>query len=107
MANTTSQSSEVPLGLTVSFQPGREQVDWTGCTARLQARNKHSSADVLFAMTTENGGLEMDGPAGKLRLVMTAAAAAAATLEFTKAVYDLEIVPTGNEPYRLFKGTSS
>ena len=56
-------------------------------------------------MTIENGGLKMDGPAGKLRLVMTAAAAA--TLKFTKAVYDLEIVPTGNEPYRLFKGTSS
>jgi len=43
VANTTSQSSKVPLGLAVSFQPGREQVDWTGCTARLQARNKHSS----------------------------------------------------------------
>jgi len=31
-------------------------------------------------------------------------AAAAPLLKFAKAVYDLEIVPDGNQPYRLLQG---
>lgn len=36
-------------------------LDLTGCTARMQIRNKVSSPDILCELTTENGGIVIDG----------------------------------------------
>ncbi|SOE37545.1 hypothetical protein [Delftia acidovorans] len=74
--------------------------DYTGCTARVQLRRDIDDTQVLLELTTENGGIELDG--AWLRLVMTAAQTAA--LEFgdappawTSCIGQVEVVrPSGD-----------
>lgn len=44
--------------------------DYAGCTARMQLRREVNSPDVILELTTENGGIELDGKT--LRILMTA-----------------------------------
>jgi hypothetical protein len=90
------------FSLPITYKPGGQTADLTGSTARLQVRPKVGSSEKLIELTTTNGGITLDGPAGKLTLVMSAAATAA--LKFARAVYDLEVVPPAAEPYRLLEG---
>lgn len=79
-------------------------VDLTGYTARMQVRSRADSVDVLFALTTENGGIVLGGTAGDITLAMSATATAA--LDFRKGVYDLEVVlPDGVTVRRLMQGS--
>lgn len=74
--------------------------DYTGCMARVQLRRDIDDTQVLIELTTENGGIELDG--AWLRLVMTAAQTAA--LEFgdappawTSCIGQVEVVrPSGD-----------
>lgn len=90
------------FSLPITFKPGGVVADLTGSTARLQVRPKVGAAAKLIDLTTANGGISLDGPNGRLTLIMTAAATAA--LKFSRAVYDLEITPPAAEPYRLLEG---
>jgi hypothetical protein len=81
--------------------PEGSPVDFTGSTARLHARLKFRSAETLFELTTENGGIELTED-GKITLSMSAEDTAALT--FSRGVYDLEIVPPAGEPYKIIKG---
>jgi hypothetical protein len=47
-----------------------EPVDLTGCTARMQVREKYG-APVLLELTTENGGLSLRGTEGWIDVLMT------------------------------------
>jgi hypothetical protein len=87
--------------LPVTFRPGGVLADWTGCTARMQVRPKLGSSTKLVELTTGNTGINLEVD-GHLTLLMPAMDTAA--LKFDRAVYDLEIVPTGAEPYRLLEG---
>ena len=49
--------------------------DYTGCTARVQLRRELDDAEVLIELSTENGGIELDG--AWLRLLMTPSQTAA------------------------------
>jgi hypothetical protein len=89
---------ELPL----SYTAAGTLVDFTGCKARLQVRPKVGSAIRLINLTTENGGIVF-GSTGQLKLVMSATATS--RLTFSRAVYDLEIVPSAAEPYRLLEGS--
>lgn len=77
-----------------------DPVDLTGYTARLQVRISYDS-DVLLELTTENGGIELGGALGTIRLL--ASASDTADLDFSKARYDLELV-SGSTVTRLLMG---
>lgn len=93
------------LDLLVTWKAGDPAlaVDLTGCTARMQIRDKVTSAEVLVSLTTENGGIELGGTAGTVRRLMTAAATAA--LDWQTGVYDLEIQFADGTVRRLLSGS--
>lgn len=68
----------------------------TGYTARMQIREWKDSATVLADYTTENGRLLIDGPAGKVTIVVPGSVNAA--YGWGDAFYDLEVVDGGGEP---------
>ena len=75
-------------------------VDLTGCTARLQVRERVASDTALLELTTENGGLILGGANGTITLHMSAAETAG--IEWRRGVYDLEIAfPDGTVIRRL------
>ena len=78
-------------------------VDLTGCTARMHVRDAVASADVLLALTTENGRITLGGTAGTVTLQLSAAETAAITWQ--RGVYDLEIVHANATVRRLLAGT--
>lgn len=66
-------------------------VNLTGYTARMQAREYYSAATPFIDLTTENGGISINGSAGTVTLNMSAIATAAITAE--AGVWALEIIP--------------
>lgn len=77
-------------------------VDLTGYTARMQIRETLDATIILATLTTENGGITLGGAAGTIDLLLDAAATA--LLDFTNAVYDLELVDTAGVVTRLLSG---
>lgn len=77
-------------------------VDLSGCTARMQIKDKVGGT-VLKSLTTENGGITLDNTLKTITINISAADAAAFT--WTKAVYDLEMVSTGGVVTALLEGT--
>lgn len=78
-------------------------VDLTGCTARAQFRSEIESTEVLLELTTENGRIQLGGPAGTIRILLDAATTAAITWE--SGVYDLEIVFADGHVDRYLAGS--
>jgi hypothetical protein len=65
-------------------------VDLANYTARLQVRPQTASSTVILTLTTENGGIVIDNVLKTITVLMTATQTAA--LNFTSAVYSLELV---------------
>lgn len=80
-------------------------VDLTGCTARMQVRQKVDGTDVLLNLTTENGGIILGGIAGTVTVYLSATATAA--LAWKSGVYDLEIEFGNGDVRRLLSGSVS
>ena len=74
--------------------------DLTGHTARMQIRRDIESTTVMLELTTENGRITLDGPAGAISLLISAADTS--TLD-RSGVYDLELVE-GVIVKRLIRG---
>lgn len=76
--------------------------DFSNYTARMQIRRTVESTTFMIELTTENGGITFTNPTqGELMLDMTAAQTAALTSD---GVYDLEIVASNGEVFRLIQG---
>lgn len=80
-------------------------VDLTGCTARMQVREKVESVSPLLSLTTENGGIALGGVAGTVTINISAEATAALT--WKSGVYDLEIEFADGFVRRLLQGSVS
>jgi hypothetical protein len=80
-------------------------VDLTGCTARMQVRERVNSPAALLTLTTENGGISLGGTAGTVNIFMSATATAALT--WKGGVYDLEIEFGNGDVRRLLAGSVS
>lgn len=80
-----------------------QPVDLTGCTARMQVREKIDSPTVLFECTTENGRLVLGGVLGRIEFNVDPAVTASQAWRF--GVYDLEIVYSDGAVRRLLYGT--
>jgi hypothetical protein len=68
-------------------------VNLTGFTARMDIRESLDDATVIHTLTTENGGITLGGVAGTIDLLIPATATE--DLDFTHAVYDLELINSG------------
>jgi hypothetical protein len=78
-------------------------VTLTGYSAAMQVREEPDFATVLLDLTSTNGGITINGPAGTLSLLVSATVTAA--LDWTHAVYDLLIVAPGGDTTRLVEGS--
>lgn len=85
-------------GSAASYTP----VDLTDCSARLQARVRAGATDVLFELSTDNGGITLGGALGTIDLSMAFEDTAA--LSFRTGVYDLEITRADGTVRRLMSG---
>lgn len=74
----------------------------TGYTARMQVRRSVKATDVLLELTTANGGIVIDGAAGKVSMILTESVAQ--TLTWRRGVYDLELIPPSGQAFRFMQG---
>lgn len=79
-------------------------VDLTGCTARTQLRETFAAPTAFVSLTTENGGIALNGTPGEITLMLSATASAALPNLVKPARWDLEIVWPSTEVTRLFEG---
>ena len=73
-------------------------IDLTGCTASMQIRPA-LGMPAIVSLTTANGGLVLGGTNGTITPVFATDA-----LNPGKYVYDLKLVDSGGEPFRLLQG---
>jgi hypothetical protein len=80
-------------------------VDLTGYTARMQVREKLKATDTILDLTTENHGITITIDSEKTTLTVYADAETTAGITVSKGVYDLELIDTSGDVYRLMEGT--
>lgn len=78
-------------------------ISLAGYTARMQVRKKLQDEAALLTLTTENGGIALDNTLKTVTIRMTPAQTA--LLDFTQAVYDLELVSASGSIYRFAEGS--
>ena len=88
---------------TLTWQDGAgNNVNLTGYTGALMARDKVESEAPFITLTTENGGITLGGAAGTVALYMSAAATAA--LDREQGFYDLKLTSGAGVVTRLVGG---
>jgi hypothetical protein len=90
---------------TLTYKIGRNPVDITGWTARMQVRERYEAESVLLNITTENGGITLGGRAGTIDLYVSDEVTAGFIVG--PHVYDLELINTTGEVTRLIEGKFS
>lgn len=75
--------------------------DLAGYTARMQVRRTVESSSSMIALTTENGGIEIDGDEGAVTVRMTATQTAAIT---SSGLYDIELIDNSGNVSRMVQG---
>lgn len=73
----------------------------SGYTARMQIRREIDDADFVVELTTENGGITIDGPEGSVSLHATPAQT---RLLADGAPYDLELITPSGDIYTPLSG---
>jgi hypothetical protein len=76
--------------------------DLTGFTARMQIRRKKSSETSEYTATTENGSINLGDDAGTISILIPAIYTA--DFDFTKGVYDLELISYAGVVTRVLEG---
>lgn len=99
---------KVDQGATLYFglilKNNRKQVrPLTGATARMQVRKTASSPTALLELTTANGGLVIDAPAGMITVNATDSQTGA--IADGKYVYDIEVVWPDGKVERVLMGS--
>lgn len=77
-------------------------VNLTGYSARMQVREKHTSATASVNLTNTNGGIVLGGALGTINIVVSAAQSS--ELVAKEYVYDLELVSSSGTVTRLIEG---
>lgn len=81
-------------------------VNLTGCTAKMQIRDKVGSSTVLLELTTENGGIVLGGVTGSIEFCKLSAATTS-QIAWRIGVYDLKITFADSTVKRKISGTVS
>ena len=79
--------------------------DLTGYSARIHLRSDVSSTDVLLELNTTNGRIVITPATGSIELKLSAEETA--LLDFTKAVYDMEVRSPSGIVTRIVQGAFS
>jgi hypothetical protein len=90
---------------TVTWKAGEPAVpvDLSGCSARMQIREKVESAEVLLELTTVNGRVVLGGVAGTVTLELPSSVTEDIT--WRAGVYDLEVQFSNGDVRRLMNGS--
>ena len=80
---------------------GGNPINLTGYTAKMQLRLQYGDPVAALTLTTENGGITINGPTGTINLLATDEQTL--LLEPTFYVYDLDII-SGGTIERLIQG---
>jgi len=75
--------------------------DLSGFTARMQVRRTIESTSVIITLTTENGGIYIQGLDGRISILMSPEQTAALA---SSGVYDLEIISDDDVVSRVIQG---
>lgn len=107
MAKVKRKNLEIPQGTTFRYEfyyvdSAKAIVPLTGYTARCQFRSEVTSPAEFFEATTENGGLTIDGAAGKVTLYIAPDTSSAWTVY--DGSYDLEIIAPNTDVTRIIQG---
>jgi len=78
-------------------------IDLTNATARMQIRSDVASPDILWQLTTEDGGILIVPSEGRISLFISAINTALLTT--SGGVYDLEVVFSDGSVERLVEGS--
>ncbi|MEZ5691205.1 MAG: hypothetical protein R3D71_06035 [Rickettsiales bacterium] len=76
--------------------------DFTGCSAKLQARQGVDSSSAFLELTTENGGVILGGNEGTIEIIFNKELTS--SLKIYKGVYDFEITSLSGNVSRYFEG---
>lgn len=98
---TTWRTSLTLREVNTDGTPG-DVIDLTGYTARMQARVNVDSPDTLLSIGTGTGEVTIDGPAGRITIVIAAAVSSAWTWRY--GVHQLELIAANGEVIRLATG---
>jgi len=77
-------------------------IDLTGCTAEMQIRPYQDADEILYEMTTSNGGLTLGDAAGTIEMYIPNQDSTA--WEWNDGVYGLEITFPNTDVRRLSRG---
>lgn len=81
-------------------------VDLTGCSIRMQIRERVTTATTIDDLTTQNSRIVItDAVQGKFEIRIPANTSSAYTVN--SGVYDVEVVMTDGSPYRILEGSVS
>ena len=81
----------------------KKPINLTGYTAKMQARSAYGDPQVLFELSTENGGVTLGGIAGTIELYISDEATA--LFNFERAVYDLFLYAPNGDALALLEGS--
>jgi hypothetical protein len=87
---------------TLTFRIGRNAVDITGWTARMQVRERYDAESTLININTENDGIVLGDASGTISLYISSVTTAG--VPAGTHVYDLELINTTGEVTRLIEG---
>lgn len=82
-----------------------EPIDLSGYTGRMQIREKLKDEDFIIELTTENGMISIEQTAEETQLSLYISPEDTAAMSILKGVFDLELVDTMGDVYRLLQGT--
>lgn len=82
----------------------RAPVDLTGYTARMTVKDRVGGTE-LFSLTTENSRIVIDNTVKTI--VLTISATDTASIDWSRGVYDLELVSSGGQVTALLNGSVS
>lgn len=65
-----SQGTTWRQGVRLRVKATQEPIDLSGCTARVVVRRGTAAGPILAELTTENGGVTIDAPLGRIEWVL-------------------------------------
>ena len=90
------------LVLPMDYSTSGTLTNLSAYTARMQVRETHESETATLTLTTENGGIVLSGTSPNIRIKVSASLTT--PLKAKTYVYDLELVDTIADPYRIMEG---
>lgn len=79
--------------------------DLTGCSAKMQVKPSRNSDTVYVELSSANGGITLGGASGEVNLFFSAEISA--SLSFSYAVYDMNLILLNGDVTRPIRGSFS